>query len=256
MLIYVDLLFILNLWIDFLLLITTNLILNYKISYKKVLFASLIGAFSTFSIVINNKLILFIIKIVIAIIMQIIVNSYKGIKTLIENVFYFYLVSIILAGTLYLLKLDKMSMKYNYLLLLVVTPIILYINHKKIKKLDNYYKEIYSVTVIYRNKKYIFNAFLDTGNVLYDQYKKRPISLIYTNKIKFNYDDGLLVPIETANKKSLLKCIKVDKLIVEDKEIKNAIIGLMDKKFNIQDINMILHKDILGGRKWFYFYLE
>lgn len=249
MLIYVDLLFILNLWIDFLLLITTNLILKYNTSYKRVLFSSIIGAFSTFFVVINNKVLLLILKIIIAIIMQVIVNSYKGFKTLIENVFYFYLVSIILAGTLYLLKLDKINMKENYLILLLATPIILYINNKEIKKLNNYYKEIYIVTIIYKNKKYLFNAFLDTGNVLYDQYKKRPISLIYTNKIKFNYDEGILVPIETANKKSLLKCIKVDKLIVEDKEYKNAIIGLMNKKFNIQDINMILHKDMLGGRK-------
>jgi len=249
MLIYVDLLFILNLWIDFLLLITTNIILKYKSSYKRLFLSSLIGAFSTFLVVINNKILLFILKILIAILMQLIANSYKGIKTLLENVFYFYLVSVILAGTLYLLNIDNMNMKENYILLLLISPIILYINNKKIKKLDNYYKEVYSVIVIYKNKKYHFNALLDTGNILYDQYKKRPISLVYTNKIKFDYNDGILVPIETANKKSILKCIKVDKMIIDDIEINSALIGLIDKKFNIQDINMILHKDILGGRK-------
>lgn len=256
MLIYVDLLFILNLWIDFLLLITTNIILKYKVSYSRIFLGSLVGAFSTFLIIIDDKVILFILKIVIGIVMQLIVNHYKGIKTLFENVFYFYLVSIILAGTLYLFKLDKMSIKENYILLLITTPIILYINRKQINKLDTYFKDIYSVTIVYKNKKYLFNALLDTGNKLYDQYKKRPISLVYTNKIKYDYRDLILVPIETANKKSILKCIKVDKIIVDDKEIKNAVIGLSNKKFNIQDINMILHKDILGGRKWLYYYLE
>ena len=249
MLIYVDLLFILNLWIDFLLLITTNIILKYKVSYKRIFISSLFGAFSTFLIVINNKVLLFVLKIIIGILMQLIVNGYKGIKTLIENAFYFYLVSIILAGTLYLFKLDSMNMKENYFLLLISTPIILYINNKKIKKLDNYYKDIYKVTIIYKKNKYIFNALLDTGNRLYDQYKKRPISLIYTEKIKCDYSELILVPIETANKKSILKCIKVEKIIIDNKEIRNAIIGLSDKKFNIQDINMILHKDLLGGRK-------
>ena len=97
------------------------------------------------------------------------------------------------------------------------------------------------------NKKYIFNALLDTGNNLYDQYKRRPISLVYSNKIKIDYNKCLLVPYETANKRSLLKCIKVDKLIVDDIVINNALIGLSENKFNIQDINMILHKDIIGG---------
>ena len=143
-----------------------------------------------------------------------------------------------------------MSIKEYYLLLTVVTPIILYIYNKKVKKVESYYKDVYNVLLLYKNKKYYFNAYLDTGNKLYDQYKKRPICLIYTNKIKINYNELLLVPIETANSTSLLKCIKVDKLIIDNKEIKNVLIGLSEKEFKIQNINMILHKDILGGLKW------
>ena len=107
--------------------------------------------------------------------------------------------------------------------------------------MNNYYKDIYNVILIYNGKKYNFNALLDTGNKLYDQYKKRPISLIYNKSIKFSYNSGLLVPIETANGKSLLRCIIVDKLIVDNKVLKNVVVGLSDNKFNIQDINMILH---------------
>ena len=247
MLVYLDLLFVLNLWIDYLLLITTNIVLKYNVSYKKIFLSSLIGAFSTFLVFINNNLLLFILKIIICIIMQLIVNGYKGLKTLFENVLYFYIISVILAGTLYLFRLDKVSIIENFLLLFVLTPIVLFIYKKQMKKVDYYYNEIYSVSIIYNNKKYKFNAYLDTGNKLYDQYKKRPISLIYSNKIKYNYEDLILVPIETANHKSMLKCIKVDKLIVNNKIINNAIVGLSNNKFKIQDINMILHKDILGG---------
>lgn len=247
MLIYLDLLFILNLWIDFLLLITTNMIMKYEVNIKRILFASLIGGLSTFLIFIKNNYILIIIKVLICGGMQIIVNRFKGIKTLFENIFYFYLTSIILAGTCYLLGIDNLNIKEKYIILFLVTPIILLINKKEIKRLNNYYKNIYVVTVIINNKKYIFNALLDTGNNLYDQYKKRPISLVYTNKIKFDYDKCILVPIETANGKSIIKCIKVDKLIVDNKVINNVLIGLSSRKFNIQDINMILHKDIIGG---------
>lgn len=247
MLIYLDLLFILNLWIDFLLLVNTNMIMKYEVNYKRTLLASLFGGISTFLIFIDNNYVLIVMKVLICIVMQIIVNEFKGIKTLCENVFYFYLVSIILAGFCYLFSIDRLGLKEKYILLFITTPIILLLNKCQIKKLNNYYKDIYMVTIILNNKKYNFNALLDTGNNLYDQYKKRPISLVYTNKIKFDYNDCILVPIETANKKSIIKCIKVDELVVDNKVVKNAIIGLSNRKFNIQDINMILHKDILGG---------
>lgn len=249
MLIYLDLLFFLNWWIDFLLLITTNIILKQSINKKRTIIASFFGALSTFTFFINNDSILIMLKIIICFIMQLIMNGYKGMKTISENVFYFYLSSVILAGFIYLFQIEKTSIKEKYLLLFLITPIILYLSNRKIKKIESYYKEIYEVVIIYNKKQYKFNALLDTGNNLYDQYKRRPISLIYSNKIKFDYNNGLLVPIETANKKSLLKCIKVDKMIIDDKEYKNAIIGLSNNKFNIQDINMILHKDIIGGLK-------
>lgn len=249
MLIYIDLLFILNCWIDYLLLLATNLILKYPISYKRILLASLFGGLSTFLIAIKNTFILFILKIVIAVVMELIVNGCKGIKSILENAMYFYLSSIILAGSLYIFKLDKLSLKYNFILLALVTPLILIIAKKMIKKLDIFYKDRYDVTLCLNNKKYNYNAYLDTGNKLYDQYKKRPICLIYDKKIKFDYEEGLLVPIETANQKSLLKCIKVESILIDDKVYKNALIGLVDKPFNMENINMILHKDMLGGRK-------
>ena len=247
MLIYLDLLFILNLWIDYLLLVTTNIIMKYKVSYKRTFISSIVGALSTFLIFINNDLLLIFFKIIICILMQLIMNGFKGIKTLLENTFYFYLISIILAGFFYLFSIENLNIKNKYISLFIITPIVLYINKKEIKKLNTYYKNTYKVIVIIKNKKYYFNAILDTGNNLYDQYKRRPISLVYSKDISFDYENGILVPIETANSRSLLKCIVVDKLIVDNIIINNAIIGLSNNKFNIQDINMILHKDIIGG---------
>ena len=245
MIVYLDVLFLLNLWIDFLLIVSCNIILKYHSSYFKIFIGAFIGALSTFLIFIKEDFILIILKVIICFFIQIIVNGFKGIKTVIENVIYYYFINIILAGTLYLLKLDKLDILSNYLILIFITPIILYIYNKKIKKLNLYYKEVYSVIVVYNNKKYKFNAYLDTGNKLYDPYKKRPICIVFNKKIKYDYENGILVPIETASGVSMLKCIKAEKMIINEKEIKNVIIGLSPKKINIQDIDMILHKDIL-----------
>ena len=187
MLIYIDLLLIINLWIDFLLLITTNIILKYIVKYNRIFIASIIGSLSTFLIFLKNNYILILSKFIICIIMQLISNGYKGIKSLIENCLYFYLVCIILSGTLSLFKIESLGYRNTYIVLFIFTPIILLIYEKKIKKVESYYQDRYNVELVYQGKKYKFNAFLDTGNKLYDQYKKRPINLIYTNKIKFNY---------------------------------------------------------------------
>ncbi len=249
MLIYLDLLFILNLWIDFLLLLVTNIILKRKIVFVRIIISSFIGGLSTFAIFIDRKELLMIMKVIICIVMQVIANGFKNIKYTIENTIYFYLSSIILAGTAYLFGIDKFGFKDNFILLFILSPIVLLIVKIYIKKIEFEYQERYNVTIVYNNHKYYFNAFLDTGNKIYDPYKKRPISLIFSRKIKFNYKDGILVPIETANSNSILKCVIVDKMIIVVKVINNPLIGISDKKFNIDDINMILHKDIIGGIK-------
>ena len=70
--------------------------------------------------------------------------------------------------------------------------------------------------------------------------------MIYSNRIKCDEKELILVPIETANGNSLLKCIKIDKLIIDGKVVKNVLVGLSSKPFKIKDINMILHKEIIG----------
>lgn len=245
MLVYVDLLFILNVWIDFVLLLSVNIVLRYTISYKRIVLSSLVGGVSTFIIFINNKPLSISLKIIICLAMMLISFKYKGVKTLIEEVFYFYLSSIILAGVFYLIKGNSNDPKMNLFLLFFLTPVIMKVYNKQVRKLDTYYKERYDVKLYYKNKIYQFNGYLDTGNNMYDPYKRRPIILIHTNKIKFNYEDGLLVPMETANNETLLKCIKVDMLEIDGRKVKNVLVGLSSKKFKIQNINMILHKDII-----------
>lgn len=245
MIIYLDLLFILNVWIDLLLIITCNIILKYDTSYTKIIFGALIGGISTFCVFISNDFILIFLKIIISFIIQIVVNGFKGLKTTIENVIYYYFVNIILAGTLYMFRIDQLNLFQSYLSLFILTPLILMIYNKKIKKLNLYYKERYNVQIKYKNKNYNLNAYVDTGNKLYDQFKKRPISILYNKKIENNCDNFFFVPIQTANSISTIKCIKVDQMIIEGKIIKNPIIGFSKQKINIQDIDMILHKDIL-----------
>ena len=138
----------------------------------------------------------------------------------------------------------------NLVVLVIVSPFIIYSYIKSMRKMKNCYSNFYKVDLYYKNKIYHFNAFLDTGNRLYDPYKKRPIVIANTNKITLNYEDAILVPYMTASGNSILKCVVADKLIIEKSiEVSNVLIGVIDNKLNIEGVNMLLHNDLIGGMK-------
>lgn len=249
--VYIDLVFILNMWLDFLLLFAVAIILKRNLSIKRLIFASLFGGLSTFFLFFNlSQFILIFSKLLICILMILISFSFSNFKSFVENIIYFYLVSIILAGFIYIIRnnYDIGNFKNNFLLLSILTPVILYFYYRNIKRVNNHYNNLYNVKLYYHDNIYNFIAFLDTGNKLYDQYKRRPIILVYSKNIKFDYSEGLLVPYETANAKTVLKCLKADKIVIDNKVVRtNVIFGLVDEKFKIDDVNMILHNDLIGG---------
>ena len=118
--------------------------------------------------------------------------------------------------------------------------------YKETRKLKLEFQNKYRVDMYYKNKRYRFNAFLDTGNKLKDPYKKRPIILIHSDKIKSSYEDSILVPYKTVSGNGILKCIIVDKIVIDNNHvITNPLIGLSNEKFNIESVNMILNSETI-----------
>ena len=113
-------------------------------------------------------------------------------------------------------------------------------NIKKLyEKWINIYKEKISVV-----------GFLDTGNNLYDPYKKRPIIMINKEVLKGYRPKCLLVPCLTVNKESLIKCFKVKKIVINGKLIKDEIlVGISDNNFKISGVDLLLHKKIIKENK-------
>lgn len=175
--------------------------------------------------------------------MILITFSYKNLKYFINNIIYLYLCSVVLGGGLYLI--DN-NIKLDIFIILIFGPLILFFYIKQSKKLKYNYNNYYKVQMIYKDKTYYFTAFLDTGNKLKDQYKKRPIILIYSDKINFSYEECILVPYITTSGSGVLKCLTVDKLIINDETIiNNPLIGKSNNSFNIEGIDMILNNETL-----------
>ena len=113
-------------------------------------------------------------------------------------------------------------------------------------KLKNNYSNYHKVDLLYKNKLYHLNGYLDTGNNLKDMYKKRNVILVNLNLKDIEY---IYTPYNALNHNGILKCIKPDKIYVDKKEFKNYLVGLSNEKFKIDGINCILHSSMKGKLK-------
>jgi len=241
MTLYLDLIFLINYFFDFIILLSTSYILKRNIKIRRIIIGALIGSLSniTLFIKLNNYNLLFF-KIILSILMNYSTFNYKNINYFLNNLKYIYIISIILGGFLYLL--DN-NIKINYIFIMILVPIFIYIYVKSINK---YQKEIiyyHKVRIKYKNKYYDLNGFLDTGNRLIDPYFKRPIILI--NK-RIKIDKYLLVPIDTVNSHNLIKCFNIEELYIDNKLIKNKIlVGISPIKFKMEGIECILNTSVI-----------
>ena len=107
--IYIELVFIVNFLLDFIILYGTKKLLKLNKSNKRLLLASTIGSLSTIIIFLKiTNIILIILKILLSLIL--IIVSF-GKSNILINTFYFYLISIIVGGTIYLFDLNKKKEK-------------------------------------------------------------------------------------------------------------------------------------------------
>ena len=79
MIVYLDLVFLINYFFDCLLLILVNVTLKRNISIKRILLTSLLGELGLVGIFLDNIFILFIFKLVLALILIIVCFTYKDI---------------------------------------------------------------------------------------------------------------------------------------------------------------------------------
>ncbi len=261
--IYIDLLFFINFAFDFLLLLTTSIILKRNASINRILISSFIGGLSLLVLFINiNTIELFIFKIIISILMIIVAFSYKNIRYTIKNLLYFYTSSIVLGGFLYYLNIEfsykhegiifyHNGLSINYIILIILSPIILYLYIRQFKSFKTYYNKYYEIKIYLDNNKIISaTAYLDTGNTLCDPYFNYPVILL--NKKKMIYDINefgmILVPYKTITEENILNCIKVKRIDIKGVGIKEKVLlGLIEDNIKIDGIDCILNNKLMEG---------
>jgi len=258
--IYLDLVLILNFVFDFLLLTCVSIFLRRNVSLTRLTIGAFIGSISILTLFLNiNSFELFLIKVLISIFMCLTTFSYRNLKYTLKNLFYLYTTSMVLGGVLYFLNIEfsykqvglvfyHNGLSINVIVLIILSPIVLYVYSKQLKELRNNYSNYYKVKI--KLDKHIINCngFLDTGNKLQDPYFHKPVIILDKRKILFDINEFemILVPIITASGTSLMKCFKADYIDIKGVGIKNNfLIGFMEEKIKIDGVDLILNSKIL-----------
>ena len=101
MTIYLDLVFLINWVLDFVLLLTVNVALKRYINIKRLILGAMMGSISLLSLFLPiNGLGLVLFKLVLGVVLCVASFGYKNFKYTLYNVIYLYMVSIILGGFL------------------------------------------------------------------------------------------------------------------------------------------------------------
>lgn len=232
--IYLEIIFIINFLLDFMILYGTKKILKINKSIWRILLGGGIGSLTTFLLLIDiNSWELFFIKIVMSFLIILVAF---GKKNLLHNLSYFYLISIILGGCIYLLDLNS-NYYFNYLILIVGSLIIITLLVKEFINYRNVYVNKYEVSIYIKNKLYKLEGFIDTGNRLFTPIKKEPVILV---NLKIKPKEVIYVPFKALNNSGIISCIRPDKVVIADKEFKKCLVGLAKDKFNLNGLDCIL----------------
>ena len=254
--IYIDLIMILNFFIDFILLLSVSLILKRNIKITRIMLGAFIGGISILLLFFNvNNLSLFILKVFISLVMILTTFGYRNLKYTLINMLYLYLSSIILGGFLYLLNLQfsykhigiifyNNGLSINFIFLIIFSPVILYIYIKQTKNLRYNYSNYYNIELYIKNKKYKYTAYMDSGNVLVDNLTNKPVILIDKRKVLFDTKGFRLIPYSGVTGINMIKVIKVNKMIMNSKEYNNILLGIMDR-IDLDGVDVILNRKLM-----------
>lgn len=246
--IYIDILVFEDLIFNYIIILSTSIILNRITKFKRIFLSSVIGLIPIIFLLINTKrIILDIINLIIIFITSIIAFKYKSFLYTFKNIIYMYFISIFIAGSIYLINTNYLPNIDNYILKTMVYIIILiieaYIYTKQLKKIKNNNSDYYKIDIYLKGRpKLTLMSFLDTGNNLKDPYNNKPIILVTKEKINITNEKIILVPYNTIDNHGLMKCFSPEKIYVHKVGYKKKLLIGIINEINIEGADCIMNK--------------
>lgn len=251
MVIYVDVVVVINFVIDLFLLVCVDMLLRRHVCFWRIFFSSLFGALSTLLLfVVSGGLWMFFYKLLVSVFLVIIAYGYRGFDYFKDNLFWLYVISIILGGSLYLIN-DSVSLSSGGLIfsrgslgcnIFLYFPVGAFVVWRYVRYVRGYRCSCSSymdVCIYYRGLVIKDTGFVDTGNNIH--YFSKAVILVNDSLIKgdvlFSY-----MPYKVVGGSGLLKVFKPDRVIVNGRDVK-CYVGVSDVCY--KGVNIILNKEII-----------
>ncbi len=199
MTVYVELLIVVNIFINYFLLLSTSKFIHAPISKKRLIFTSFIS--SLFSLIIFleniNYLSIIMIRIIISLFIVYIAFGFITIYTYIKNTIIFFTINFIFAGIMSFLWMfitpNGMYLKNGIVyfnispFIFVISTTLSYLIIKIIRYVldkNTFKSEIHDVEIIVEGNSTIIKGFIDTGNNLVDIFSGIPVCVCQFKSIK------------------------------------------------------------------------
>ena len=246
--VYLDLVFFINFFFDFIILLATKLVVKEATPLWRIALGSLFASCSIFLLFLSlSNFGLFIVKIVISVFIILVTFGRRNFLT---DFIYFYLISMILGGFLYLFDISFTyenqgvlffghGLGLNLVFILVLSPIFLYFYVKEYKKTKAKTSVIHSVEIYVNHDVFRLKGMLDTGNQLRDPTTGKSVILVSRN-VPISMSRYFYVPYKALNTEGIIPCCKVYRVIVDDVVFSKCLVGLSKDTFSLGGVDCIL----------------
>lgn len=271
--IYLDVIFIENVFINYIIFLTTSCILKKNTNYLRILISSVLGGFYVIGFITNFIPLLsnFFIKILLSIMMVYFAFTPSNFKKLFKDLNVFYLVTFVVGGIasslVYTID-DKCSIiKNNYLVgfnsfkisifASIIGFVILCFSFFYKNELLKQRNLICRIRISNNYKSIETTCFIDSGNTLKDPFTHKSVIIVEKNIIEKitdlnNFKKFRLIPFTSiGNDNGILLGISMESVSIiitgqKDITIKNAVIGIYNKTFN-KNYHALIGIDLLQG---------
>ncbi|CAB1243445.1 putative sporulation sigma-E factor-processing peptidase [Clostridiaceae bacterium BL-3] len=265
LIVYIDLLILINLIVDFFLLYITGRTLKLKIKFKFMFLAASIGSIYTITLIYPNLEFFsaFYFKIIVSIALIYISFGNKGFITNLKIVSVFILYSMLLAGLCIFIQYNKYSyvdgpviINFSYqwlftslmILYMVIDRLLVYVKDRN--RLSTL---IYSVDIVFKNKCKTVRAFLDTGNELREPVTNLPVIIVESSvfkNINLEEDSKFYIPYRVINGEiGKLQGFKADAVRINlggEIKYREAVIAICQQKLSeLGDYHALLSRGVI-----------
>lgn len=261
MVIYVDVLFVVNFFITYLLLLLTKLFIKANVKTVRLLFSSFIGGAYSLVILLDELhfLITAIGKLIISAVIVFVAFGFKRLTYFAKALGFFYLSNMLLLGVILaawlIFKPDGLVVNNDVVYFdipakaLLISALAAYLIALAAVKIYNRTvgkNEIYSITVFKNDEQLHLYAFADTGNKLKEPFSDYPVIVVDSSKISFEAER--IIPFNTVGGEGVLKAFKPDKVIISSgkKTIETDRVYIAVSTVDSKEFSAILNPEIIN----------